>query len=605
MTVTTSLSRMRMIYSINLKLRPNVLLGRNRLYSFVFLPGGHSAPDMPLLFIQVQYLPHLSIKSGIILRKTLLQVLMDGGFGDAKVFCGSADSCAVFDDVHSQFAGSLLDGIYHGIPSDAVCCQQTLCKCIEGYAPLDRFTARQYNTNKKKFTSYLLDFFVCILYNDVIARKKGRTHMNIDSKTLRRILLQVFLGVAGCILLYWLLHETERVKSVWNFIIKIISPFIIGSGLAFVLNVPMRGIERWFGKVKKKSLRRSVSIVLTFVFLGLVLYIVFRLLLPQIIETIQNLVERLPIFLNDIYDRFNSFLADHPQAMEWLSENTKFEEINWSEYIQKAVGLASESVTVIVSSVFGMIGTLFTGIFNAVIALVFCIYCLARKEILARQFRRMAYSFLPERFCDKSVRILRLTNATFSNFISGQCVEACILGSLFAIAMSIFRMPYIPLICVLIAVTALIPIVGAFVGCVLGAFFILVNDPLQAVWFVIMFLALQQFENNVIYPKVVGKSVGLPGMWVLLAVTVGGELFGVAGMLLMIPLVSVLYSLLREITAKRLDTRCIDNSKLQDQPSPVRNRLVDSHKRAKEKRLFRKKSAEVKKARVEGENNEN
>jgi hypothetical protein len=229
---------------------------------------------------------------------------------------------------------------------------------------------------------------------------------------------------------------------------------------------------------------------------------------------------------------------------------------------------------------------------------------LARKEILARQFRRLAYSFLPERFCDKSVRILRLTNATFSNFISGQCVEACILGSLFAIAMSIFRMPYIPLICVLIAVTALIPIVGAFVGCVLGAFFILVNDPLQAVWFVIMFLALQQFENNVIYPKVVGKSVGLPGMWVLLAVTVGGELFGVAGMLLMIPLVSVLYSLLREITAKRLDTRCIDNSKLQDQPSPVRNRLVDSHKRAKEKRLFRKKSAEVKKARVEGETSE-
>ena len=170
--------------------------------------------------------------------------------------------------------------------------------------------------------------------------------------------------------------------------------------------------------------------------------------------------------------------------------------------------------------------------------------------------------------------------------------------------MSIFRMPYIPLISVLIAVTALIPIVGAFVGCVLGAFFILVNDPMQAVWFVIMFLALQQFENNVIYPKVVGKSVGLPGMWVLLAVTVGGEIMGVAGMLLMIPVTSVLYSLLREITAKRLDTRCIDNSKLQDQPSPVRNRLVESHKKAREKRLFRKKTEQAKKARVDNETNE-
>ena len=424
--------------------------------------------------------------------------------------------------------------------------------------------------------------------------------MHIERKTLR----QIFLGVSGCILLYWLLHETERVKSVWDYIITMISPFIIGSGLAFVLNVPMRGIERWFGKVKKKSLRRSVSIVLTFVFLGLVLYVVFRLLLPQIIETIQNLVEQLPIFLNDVVDKVNQFLADHPQVMEWVTENTKFEEIDWSEYIQKAVGIASESVTALVSGVFSMIGALFTGIFNAVIAVVFCIYCLARKEILARQFRRLAYSFLPERFCDKAVRILRLTNATFSNFISGQCVEACILGSLFAVTMLIFRMPYIPLICVLIAVTALVPIVGAFVGCVLGAFFILVNDPVQAIWFVVMFLALQQFENNVIYPKVVGKSVGLPGMWVLLAVTVGGELMGVAGMLLMIPLTSVLYSLLREITAKRLDTRCIDSSKLQDQPSPVRTRLVENQRKAKEKRHFRKKSAEVKKIREEGQASE-
>lgn len=428
--------------------------------------------------------------------------------------------------------------------------------------------------------------------------EKGEKDMHIDRKTLR----QVFLGVAGCILLYWLLHETERVKSVWSFIITLISPFLVGSALAFVLNVPMRGIERWFGSVKNRSLRRSISIVLTFVFVGVVLYFVFRLLLPQIIETIQNLVAQLPSFLNGAIEKVKLFLADHPQIMEWLQQNTKMEEIDWSGLVEKAVNFAGDSVTVIVGSVFSMIGKLFTGIFNAVISVVFAIYCLARKEILARQFRRLSYSFLPERFCDKAIRILRLTNATFSSFISGQCVEACILGSLFAVAMSIFRMPYIPLISVLIAVTALVPIVGAFVGCVLGAFFILVNDPLQAVWFVVMFLALQQFENNVIYPKVVGKSVGLPGMWVLLAVTVGGEVMGVAGMLLMIPLTSVLYSLLREITAKRLDTRCIDSSKLQDQPSPVRNRLVDRHKKAREKRLFRKKTAEVKKARVESEN---
>ena len=424
--------------------------------------------------------------------------------------------------------------------------------------------------------------------------------MHIDRKTLR----QVFLGAAGCIVLYWLLHETERVKSVWNYIITLISPFLAGAGLAFVLNVPMRGIERWFGFVKKKSLRRSISIVLTFVFLGLVIYFIFWLLVPQIVDTVRNLVAQFPVFLNNVVDRVKNFLAERPQIMEWIQNNSNLEEFDWSSLVEKAVTVAGDGAAVFVTGLISLVGALFTGIFNAVIALVFAIYCLARKEILARQFRRLAYSFLPERFCDKAIRILRLTNATFSNFISGQCVEACILGGLFAVTMWIFRMPYIPLISVLIAVTALIPIVGAFIGCILGAFFILVNDPMQAIWFVIMFLALQQFENNVIYPKVVGKSVGLPGMWVLLAVTVGGELMGVVGMLMMIPVTSVLYTLLREITAKRLDTRCIDNSKLQDQPSPVRNRMVERRKKSKEKRLFRMKSAEAKKARVEGENTE-
>ncbi len=166
-----------------------------------------------------------------------------------------------------------------------------------------------------------------------------------------------------------------------------------------------------------------------------------------------------------------------------------------------------------------------------------------------------------------------MTNATFSNFLSGQCLEACILGCLFAVSMAIFRMPYIPLVSVLVAVTALVPVVGAFVGCIVGAFFILVDDPILAIWFVVLFLVLQQIENNMIYPRVVGTSIGLPGMWVLLAVTVGGELMGVGGMLLMIPLVSVLYALLREITDSRLKKRQIPEEKLQDQPPELRSRL--------------------------------
>lgn len=406
--------------------------------------------------------------------------------------------------------------------------------------------------------------------------------MHLDRKTLRN----VFLGVAACILLYWLLHETERVRSVYHFLKNIFSPFVIGAGLAFVLNVPMRGIENMLGRIKKRPLRRTIAVVLTFVCIGLVLFVVFRLLLPQVSETVQNLIARLPAFFNGAYDKVMDLLNENPEVMDWLRANTELDDFNWSALVEKIVAFVGESLTTIVSSAFTAIGSLSTGIFNAVISLVFGLYCLFNKEILARQARRMAYAFLPEKVCDTSIRVLRLTNVTFSNFISGQCLEAVILGCLFALSMLIFRMPYIPLVSVLVAVTALVPIVGAFVGCILGAFFILVDNPMQAVWFVVMFLVIQQFEGNVIYPKVVGKSVGLPGMWVLLAVSLGGELMGVAGMLIMIPLVSVLYTLLREITKARLDMRCIDRSKLQDHPPELNSKL----QKTREKVIARRQS---------------
>jgi predicted PurR-regulated permease PerM len=421
--------------------------------------------------------------------------------------------------------------------------------------------------------------------------------LRLEKKTI----ISIFLGVAACILLHWLLHEFDRVKSIWNFFKTLLSPFVVGAALAFVLNVPARAIEKWFTFVKHKALRRIIAVVMTFIFVILVVFLVFWLLIPQIVATIESLIIKIPGFINGIRTGIEGMLSDNPEMMEWVMANTDLGSFDWSSLIDKAVTFAGDSITLLVGGVWSAIASLSTGIFNAVISLVFAIYCLFRKEILARQARRLAYSFLPEKFCDSCVRILRLTNSTFSNFISGQCLEACVLGCLFAIAMLIFRMPYIPLVSVLVAVTALVPIVGAFVGCILGAFFILVENPIQAVWFVVMFLILQQFENNVIYPKVVGKSVGLPGMWVLLAVSIGGELMGVAGMLVMIPLASVLYTLLREITAARLEKRGIETSKLMDHPPEVRNRIAESHRKAREKRAFRKKSAEAKQVRQSGE----
>ena len=416
--------------------------------------------------------------------------------------------------------------------------------------------------------------------------------MKLDNKTLRNI----FLGVGGCILLYWTLHETERLSSVVSLIGSIFAPFAVGAAIAFVFNVPMRFIERYLD-IQKPGARRAVAIVLTLCMLVLVVSLVFHLLIPQLQTTIQSLLDRLPAFFRRIQGYAIEFLEEHPEIMDWFhnsgtSNGMNFNELlslDWSVLIQNVLTVAGNSVTTIVSGMASAIGSVSGFLVNAVISIVFSLYCLGNKEKLARQIRRLVYSFLPEHFCDELIRVMRLTNTTFSNFISGQCLEAVILGCMFAVAMSILKMPYVALVSVIISVTALVPLVGAFVGCFLGAFFILVDSPMQAVWFVVMFLVLQQVEGNLIYPKVVGTSIGLPGMWVLLAVTVGGELMGIGGMFIMIPFISVIYTLLREITTERLLVRNIDEEKLKAQPPEIRSRLREKRERKKMQKLLHRK----------------
>ncbi len=393
--------------------------------------------------------------------------------------------------------------------------------------------------------------------------------MHLDKKTIKYI----FLCVLGCIVFYWLLHETERVRTVWQFMSGMLSPFAVGAALAFVLNVPMRGIENLLRPVKQPKLRRGLAMLLTIVAVLAVIVGIVMLLIPQVSRTVDDIVAQLPGFFRKVETMIVDFLEERPELLAWVQENIGIESIDWKAVIEKAADFLGDSLTSIFTGAVNVVGNLTGVIFNAVVSLVFALYCLASKDTLARQGRKLLYALAPERFCDETVRILRMTNSAFSNFIAGQCLEAVILSLLFVVAMMIFRMPYIPLICVLICVTALVPLVGAFVGCVLGAFFILVSDPLQAVTFVIMFLIIQQFEGNVIYPRVVGSSIGLPGMWVLLAVTVGGEIMGVGGMLVMVPFASVLYTLIREFTGNRLSSKHIPADKLVPQAPELRSRL--------------------------------
>ena len=413
--------------------------------------------------------------------------------------------------------------------------------------------------------------------------------MQIEKKTLRNI----FLGVIGCIVLFWILSETDRVFALFARIGRMLSPFLIGAALAFVLNVPMRGIEKLLKGVKKDGLRRALAMLLTVIAILLVLTGVFWLLIPQIAKTSESLIETVPAFVDNVIQKLNHFLDNHPDMLELINEYTDLESVNWSNLIQEALSVVSTSVASIVGYLVDFALGLSSGIFNAILSIVFCFYALARKEILARQGRRILYSFLPEKFCDETIRILRMTNTAFSNFISGQCLEALILGCMFAVAMAIFRMPYIPLVSVVIAVTSLVPVVGAFVGCFVGAFFILMLDPMQALWFVVLFLVLQQIEEQLIYPRVVGTSVGLPGMWILVAVGIGSDLLGVAGMLVMIPVFSVLYTLAKEITNKRLAVRKIDPDKLRDHPPEISSGFKEKRQERKAERARRREANET------------
>lgn len=406
----------------------------------------------------------------------------------------------------------------------------------------------------------------------------------INKKTLKKL----FLVVAAGIVLYWLLHDEARVKKVFDVIGSIFNPFILGAALAFVLNVPMRAFEKWMRRIKLIKLRRVLAIVLTIVAFLIVIGAVSVLLTFAIIDAYNALETKL-----QDYEFLSSFFAQLQPILSLELDTIDIRNLGFRDILSLAEQLLDKvgsSLSVILSGAFSTVGKIGTGIVNLIVSLVFAIYCLFEKENLARQGRKLLYAFAPEKFADETVRILRLSNSTFSNFLSGQCIEVCILGAMFAVTMAILKMPFVALISILIAITAFIPIVGAFAGCIVGAVLILMknpDNPMQAVLFVIIFLVIQQIEGNLIYPHVVGNSVGLSGMWVLVAITIGGKLFGIVGMFMMIPVTSVLYTLLQERTRKNLANRAVDPEKLKPQPPELRSRIKENRQTRKANRAAR------------------
>lgn len=375
--------------------------------------------------------------------------------------------------------------------------------------------------------------------------------MDLNKKNMKRIALLIAFGL----LLYWGLNHPGQAGRMLSTVFSIFLPFLLGGCLAFLLNVILRPVERgwrcaWgkrYGPRQKRAQRPVCLLVSTLLLVGVV-FAIFFIVVPALKDSVVNFVSLLPsrlVHLEHWWNDLVGFLEAHSIQLPEFSLNSTELQNNITSFLSK-YGEDFLNTTI------GITSSIFSLVVNLVLALAFSLYLLAQKETLTGKAKKVVRALFSEKWAHWITDVARMTNRTFSNFVTGQLTEAVILGTLCFLGMLIFRLPYAGVISVLVGFTALIPIFGAFIGVGIGAFLILLVSPIKALWFILFFVILQQLEGNLIYPRVVGKSVGLPGIWVLAAVTVGGNAFGLAGMLLAVPLCSVLYTLARQGVNARL-----------------------------------------------------
>ena len=380
--------------------------------------------------------------------------------------------------------------------------------------------------------------------------------MELNKENLKKLRGLIVFTIAIFVILYNYKILLAGIKLIG----KVALPFAIGGAIAFILNVPMNFIERKvFGEAKARkkkwaiSFARPVSFLLALCFvIGIIAVVVF-VVVPELGRTIMNLGKTLQEVIPKIQVWAIGLFEDNPELVAYIS-GLEFE---WDTILGNVVNFLKNGAGSVLGGTMEAAKSIISGVSTFFIAFVFACYVLFQKERLSVQVRKLMYAFVPEDWTDILIALGSVTHKTFSSFLTGQCVEAVILGCMFFITLSIFNFPYAMLISVLIAFTALIPVFGAFIGCGVGTVLILLVNPMKGLLFVVVFLVLQQIEGNFIYPHVVGNSVGLPSMWVLAAVSVGGSLMGVVGMLIFIPIVSVVYTLLRGIVNRRLKEKKI------------------------------------------------
>ncbi|MFQ9766065.1 MAG: AI-2E family transporter [Thomasclavelia ramosa] len=370
----------------------------------------------------------------------------------------------------------------------------------------------------------------------------------------KKILEIVLIGI-GC---YWALNNFQIILDIFNSILAVIMPFLLGIMIAFILNVLMIRIEKILSRFildkKYTSFKRVISIIVSLLIVIGVIGIIITLIIPELTNAIKVIVKSFPETFEQLQVWINQNGNSFPQLETWINS------IDLNSIASELSGLFKIGLTGMLGSTVDIISMFFTSILNLVVGIVFALYILMSKETLKRQSHKLIDAYIPKRISVKLLEVGTLARTTFSNFVIGQTVEAFILGTLCAVGMAVLNLPYAPMVGSLVGITAFVPIVGAFIGGGIGAFMILTVDPMQALIFIIFLVVLQQLEGDLIYPRVVGSSVGLPSIWVLFAVTVGGGLWGITGMLFSVPVLSVVYALIKGRVNKSVTKPKITNN---------------------------------------------
>lgn len=354
------------------------------------------------------------------------------------------------------------------------------------------------------------------------------------------------------IIMYWISQNISSGIEVLGSILSVMAPVIGGGVIAFIVYLPMQQYIKLLKKcgIKKKNLIEGFSYFLAVISLVAVVALLLVIIIPELGHTFNMLSESVP----NAYAKAEAWVIEHfPDMKDWVTSL----EIDWGGIFQNAAAFITGGVADVFGTTFNVVSVVIGGLYNSLMAIIISIYLLFNRERLGSQISRTFKAYIPAKAYEFIMKVGRLSNDAFSKYIIGKGIDAFVIGSMTFAGMAILQFPYAAMISVIVGVTAMIPIIGGYIGIAVGALLILLTSPIQALWFVVFMIVLQTFEGNVIYPKIMGSSVGLPAVWIIIAITVGGGMFGFIGMLVAVPVMSVIYDLIEESVNNRLAAKAV------------------------------------------------